>query len=238
MTVEMTQEQHDAVRDAIRQADINLTPPPGGHMGMFWGPLGKAQGAFEPLEKNRDVLIKMKTGGSYQFRYADLAEIRAKTTPALSANAFALVQLVTETDNVTAIRTILGHECGAQIESVMKIRRAEGGDIKDFGSAITYLRRYVVGALLGVAADDDIDSDGQDRSGDGGPELTRQAPISAEIHPGLHDAKTKVELAQVMNKIPAAERSRYTAYFAQRREELAASMPPEPTEAPRPQDDL
>lgn len=243
MTVEITQEKFDELNAAGMSADVNLTgATDGSGMGIFWGALAKAQGKFDVIETNKKVYIKMKSGGGYWFDYANLAQIRAKTTPSLSSHALALVQIVTEANNETCIRTILGHDSGAQIESVLRLRRQEGGDIKDFGGAITYLRRYVAGAMLGVAADDDADSDGQDRVEGGETELTREAPISAEKHPDLEKAKTTLELAQVMNKIPTAERGKYTAYFAQRRAELTADQPLEPTETrealPLVQDDL
>jgi len=234
--VEITQAEFDALTNAAKAADVNLTPAfDGTGMGVFWGALAKAQGKFDVIETNKDVTIRMKAGGSYRFKYANLAEIRAKTVPALSANALALVTIVTETDHVTTIRTILGHDSGAQIESVLRLKRAEGSDIKDFGSAITYLRRYVVGSMLGVAADDDVDSDPEQREGE--TEGHRDGPISTPTHPELKKATTPGELAKAMNAIPAADRSQYTAYFTTRMAEIKAATPAEPA-LPATPDDL
>ncbi|MFG9873641.1 hypothetical protein [Pseudomonas aeruginosa] len=51
---------------------------------QLYAAFAKAQGAFEPIAKNREVEIPIKdknTGaqrGSYKFRYADLEEINSK----------------------------------------------------------------------------------------------------------------------------------------------------------------
>lgn len=194
------------------ELETNLTPAVEGGMGPMYTALAKAQGAFLPIEKNRSVTIKPREKAAYSFRYADLQEIRAKTTPALSENGICLFQLVTEADNATVIRTVLGHASGAQIEGVMRIPRGDG-DIKNFGATVTYLRRYIVSAMLGVAADDDLDEDGDDR-GEG------QSPVPAEVHTGMRDAKTIGELSKIMSGLEKDDRSRFNDYYTQRTQEL------------------
>lgn len=194
--------------------ETNLTPAPEGGMGPMYSALAKAQGAFLPIEKNRDVMITSRKEGarSYSFRYADLQEIRAKTTPALSENSLCLFQLVTDAEGVTVIRTVLGHDSGAQIESTMRVPRGDG-DIKNFGATITYLRRYIVTAMLGVAADDDLDEDGDDRG-------AGQSPVAPEIHAGMRDAKTIGEVSKIMGALSKEEKAKYADHFNQRMQEL------------------
>jgi len=203
----------------LPQVETTLTPAPAGGMGPMYTALAKAQGAFQSIEKNRTVIIDIKdkdTGrkiGSYDFRYADLQEIREKTTPALSANGLCLFQLVTEEGNGTVIRTVLGHTSGAEITAVMRVQRGDG-DIKKFGANITYLRRYVVTALLGVAADDDLDEDREPGAGEG------LSPVQPEVHTGMRDAKTIGELSKVMGALEKGEKAKYSDYFNQRMQEL------------------
>ncbi|CAN7302912.1 ERF family protein [Cupriavidus necator] len=203
----------DAVREALAKVETALRPGPEG-MGVFYAAFAKAQGAFQPIEKNRDVYIKSDKG-SYSFKYADLAEMRAKTTPAMSQNDLCLFQLVTEDEGVTSIRTIIGHASGAEVESTIRINRQ--GDMKQFGATVTYLRRYVIGPMLGIAADDDIDEDGAGHAGAG------NAPVSAAVHEGMRDAKTIGELSKVMTGLPKEERARYNDYYGQRQQELRAA---------------
>lgn len=125
--------------------------------------LAKAQGEFKPIEKNRAVVITTKSGGQYHFRYADLEEILTKTRPALTANGLALIQTVEIKENVLVLTCKLLHAAGDMITSELPIPSAKemAADPKAFGAAITYFRRYMVTAMLGVAADDDLDEDGQ-----------------------------------------------------------------------------
>lgn len=197
----------------LHPIDTSLTPAPGAGMGPMYTALAKAQGAFKPIEKNRAVTIRPKEKATYSFRYADLQEIREKTTPALSENGICLFQLVTDEGGMTVVRTILGHSSGAQIEAVIRVPRGDG-DIKNFGATVTYLRRYVVTALLGVAADDDLDEDGDPDRGDG------QSPVSAEVHAGMRDAKTIGELSTVMSRLNPEDKRRYGDYFNQRSAEI------------------
>jgi hypothetical protein len=208
----------------MSQADLptmetTLTPAPTGGMGPMYTALAKAQGEFQPIEKNRAVTIDIKdkdTGrkiGSYDFRYADLQEIRSKTTPALSANGLCLFQLVTEEGNGTVIRTVLGHSTGSEISSVMRIVR-DDKNIKNFGAAITYLRRYIVSALLGVAADDDLDEDSSPEAGAG------LSPARVEEHPEMRDATSIGALSKVMSGLSKEEKAKYADYYNQRTQEL------------------
>lgn len=132
-------------------------------MAKLYAALAKAQGQFLAIEKNRAVEIAMKTGGRYKFRYADLEEILTKTRPALSSNGLALIQRVVQTESGPILQCSLMHADGGLISSEVQIPGArELADPKAFGAAITYHRRYLVTAMLGVAADDDLDEDGQE----------------------------------------------------------------------------
>lgn len=132
-------------------------------MAKLYAALAKAQGQFLAIEKNRAVEISMKTGGRYKFRYADLEEILTKTRPALSSNGLALIQRVVQTEAGPILECSLMHADGGVITSEVQIPGArELADPKAFGAAITYHRRYLVTAMLGVAADDDLDEDGQE----------------------------------------------------------------------------
>lgn len=134
-----------------------------------------AQGEFLPIVKNRSVSIDIKdkaTGakrGSYNFRYADLEEITAKTRPALTKHGLATMQpiSVSSTGSGTSIFTKLTHKDGGCITSECPLpAHNEKREIKDYGALVSYLRRYAKTAILDVAADDDLDESGQQDEGD------------------------------------------------------------------------
>ena len=139
--------------------------------------LAKAQGEFKPIEKNREVTITTKSGYSYKFRYADLEEIMSKTRPALSSNGLSMIQTVEHGQQGPLLTCRLMHAGGGIITSEVLIPSARdmAADPKQFGAAISYFRRYMVTAMLGVAADDDLDVDGQE-GGAPQKETTGQKP--------------------------------------------------------------
>jgi len=113
--------------------------------------LAKAQGAFPPIPRDRTVTVKMASGGSYQFAYAPLDTILHAVRPALAANGLALTQLLGDGKLVTRLL----HAGGGSLDSVLPL--SSMADPQKFGSLLTYLRRYAITALLGVAAEEDDD---------------------------------------------------------------------------------
>lgn len=153
-------------------------------MPALYAALARAQAKFQPIVKNREVQITMKSGGKFKFRYADLEEIRAKTNPALTAEGLSIIQPVMSdpASGATWIETRLAHAEGGHIESRLDIKPAATfGDPKEFGAMVTYLRRYAVSALLGVAADDDLDQHGRGtgRDGDADGKFDKDFDVSA-----------------------------------------------------------
>lgn len=155
--------------------------------------LAKAQGEFKPIEKNKTVTIKPREKPQYTFSYADLEELIAKTRPALTANGLAVSQQLHEGKLVTQLL----HAEGGLITSEIGVPRADG-EPKSYGALLTYLRRYAYSALLCLAADDDLDEDGQhgdnDQHGDdpqGGRQQrpTRQEPKARPTKPAAEGGK-------------------------------------------------
>lgn len=150
-------------------------------MAELYADLAAAQGEFQPILKNRSVSIDIRDKGtrqrtgSYTFRYADLEEITAKTRPALSKHGFATTQVIslsTAPRTGTSIFTRLLHKSGATIESEIPLVPAVNADIKEYGAAVTYLRRYAKSALLDISADDDLDESGRE----GGEDKSAREP--------------------------------------------------------------
>lgn len=130
----------------------------------LYAALATAQGNFRPIVKNRSVQVRMKTGGTYAFRYADLEEITSATRPALAAAGLSVLHpLQTDENGKTYMQTILAHKDGGVITSRVELPAPTSySDPKEFGAASSYLRRYAVSSLLGLAADDDLDENGRD----------------------------------------------------------------------------
>lgn len=170
-------------------------------MADLYASLACAQAEYVPLAKNRKVTIKTKSGGSYEFRYADLEAVFSSTRPALAKHGISLVQTIQPANGRSALVTMLAHKAGGTLVSTIEFNMPTGGDIKDFGAHLTYLRRYAATALLGVAADDDLDENG-DGAGTGDntgatnepePEPGKPEP---EGKPAYSDAALKTMIPQ------------------------------------------
>ena len=120
-------------------------------LGPLAAALAKAQAAFPAVVRDKHVTVTSKTGASYAFDYAPLDSILAATRAPLCDNGLALVQILDD----GALVTRLIHESGASLTG--RVDLPQTGTIQELGSAITYLRRYAVQAVLGIAAEDDDD---------------------------------------------------------------------------------
>ena len=116
--------------------------------------LSAFQGKCPTVDLDREVTVRTKTGGSYKFRYATLANIRRIIAPILAECKLSFVQTVGDGGSVT---TMLMHESGEWISDTFRIT-AGSGSPQDIGSAITYAKRYALSSMLGIVADDDDDA--------------------------------------------------------------------------------
>jgi hypothetical protein len=131
--------------------------------------------------------LKSSTNPHFKSKYADLAEILNTVRPVFSANGIAIVQTPTFESGVASVETMLCHESGEFISSVCSSPVSKQ-DAQGIGSAITYLRRYSLAAMCGIAQEDD---DGQHAVQE--PQTQRQAPSrklsNAEREMGVADMK-------------------------------------------------
>lgn len=117
-------------------------------IGAIMGALADAQGEVENAQK----------AGTNPFfngnRYATLASIYDACRGALSKNGIAVVQAPFNAGNDIGVTTLLGHKSGEWMRSSLAVKPAKF-DAQGAGSAITYLRRYSLAAMVGVAPEDD-----------------------------------------------------------------------------------
>jgi len=142
--------------------------------------LAKAQGAIGDITRDRVVTVRSQKG-SYQFKYATLSNIIKGIKKALSDNGIAYTQVLTwhREDRLYYLTTNL--HCKNQfISSVTPLILNDSGN-QQFGSALTYMKRYALAALVGVAADEDDDgniADGNEVQAMQEPR-TKTAPVVA-----------------------------------------------------------
>lgn len=113
--------------------------------------LAKAQGAMKSALKDAE-------NPHFSSRYADLAAVWEACRDVLSSNGLAVVQAVAPmtADGHAVVTTRLLHSSGEWIEEDASTPVAKR-DAQGLGSAVTYLRRYSLAAMVGVVADEDDD---------------------------------------------------------------------------------
>jgi hypothetical protein len=86
---------------------------------------------------------------SYDYSYADLADVNEAILPKLGENGLAFIAWTQHTAQGFALVYQLVHESGEWIGGEWLLPK---GDAQTVGSEITYARRYCLSALTGVAA--------------------------------------------------------------------------------------
>lgn len=114
--------------------------------------LAKAQAAFGDIKKTKRA---GKIEEKFSYLYADLSDTIAATKKPLADNELAVTQITIIKGRDMILKTILFHSSGEWISSEMTI--PEMRNPKDFGSILTYARRYSYSSIVFVAADEDID---------------------------------------------------------------------------------
>lgn len=118
---------------------------------------------FEALAKAQLEMEVAKTDSInpyFKSRYADLASVVKASRPFLAKNSLCIIQrAITKDEGDIFLYTRLCHSSGQWIESNMQVKPPKS-DIQTMGSYLTYLRRYMYAALVGVVSSDE-DDDGE-----------------------------------------------------------------------------
>lgn len=109
--------------------------------------LSKAQGKITGA-------LKDSANPFFKSKYADLASVWDACRDQLAANGLSVVQINgNDADRIT-VTTMLMHSSGQWVRGVCSAKPAKD-DAQATGSVITYLRRYGLAAITGVAQVDD-----------------------------------------------------------------------------------
>ena len=112
--------------------------------------LAKAQGAMSNAKFNRQ-------NPHFKNRYADLAAIIDAIKKPLADNGLGYTQVLALRDGALLLVTTLRHPTGQCLESVYPLPMPTKP--QEFGSALTYAKRYSLSSLIGIAADEDDDAE-------------------------------------------------------------------------------
>jgi hypothetical protein len=103
-------------------------------------------------------LTKGESNPFFKSKYVPLPDILNEIKPILNENGFFLLQEpLIDDQGREVLKTRLIHTSGDEISCVapLKIEEKERNNPQKYGSAITYMRRYSLTSLLGIAEEDD-----------------------------------------------------------------------------------
>jgi len=146
-------------------------------IGKLADALAKAQGQITNASRDRENPF-------FKSKYADLASVWAACRGPLSANGLSVVQ-TTEVSDAVVLTTQLLHSSGEWISGQLSVVPGKR-DPQGIGSAITYLRRYGLAAIVGVATEDDDAESATVHPGLTAPTAPKTTPIPAQRNETYH----------------------------------------------------
>lgn len=115
--------------------------------------LAKAQAAITAPNRNREVTVRQRNGGTYSFRYTTLDALIEHIRPHIAANGLWFTQSIE--NNVMTTR--IHHASGECIECTIPMPPMPPNP-QECGSIVTYFRRYSLQLAFGLASDEDDDA--------------------------------------------------------------------------------
>jgi len=137
--------------------------------------LAKAQGVMEGATKD-------SSNPFFKSKYADLSAVWDACRKPLTDNGLCVVQtadFIPEHPDMVCIETTLCHSSGEWIQGRLAVKPIKA-DPQSVGSCITYLRRYSLQSMVGIAPEDD---DGNAASGQGAKTPTTAKKAEIKQHP-------------------------------------------------------
>lgn len=128
---------------AASEAEFEQTPT----IGALAAALALAQDEMENAAKD-------SKNPHFNSKYADLASVRAAAKPIYKQGLATVQQVISKPDGSIGVRTVLAHKSGEWMASRAYVKPDKSGP-QAAGSVITYLRRYMLAAALGIAQEDD-----------------------------------------------------------------------------------
>lgn len=138
------------------------------HINDLAAALAKAQAEIKPAAKDA-------TNPHFKSKYAGLPAVWDACRAQLSSNGLSVAQLPIDSgEGRVGLRSMLLHSSGQYIACTYSTKLQQD-NAQGVGSALTYLRRYGLAALIGVVADDDDDGNAASQRQSAGP-ATYAAP--------------------------------------------------------------
>lgn len=154
------------------------------------------------ITKAQRATIPGRDGRSgYSYTYAGLPDVSDAVTPVLTKHGLAFTCSPRQVPGTGAYELVgvLTHQGGETMEGALPI---QGRDAQTIGSAMTYMRRYLLCAMTGVVADDD--DDGQRAQAAQGPVQVDRTPEAAALWAKAQESTSLADVQAVWREAGAA----------------------------------
>lgn len=146
---------------------------------------------LEALAKAQSTMrgaVEDSSNPFFKSSYADLTSVWEACREPLTKNGLSIIQTIQVLNGTTCLVSILGHQSGQWIKSILPIKPARE-DIQSFGSAMTYCRRYALSALVGVCPVDDDGEAAMDHRHKKKDKSEDEAQIALNVPAGVDEKK-------------------------------------------------
>ena len=113
--------------------------------------------AFVAFQSDMPSVPKDAVNPHFRSKYASLGAITEATRPHLAKQGLAVTQSLVWQDGVQLLVTRVIHVSGQWMQDGGYALNPTKNDPQGMGSAVTYARRYTLGATLGIVTEDDDD---------------------------------------------------------------------------------
>ncbi len=206
--------------------DVPLISKPAGQLAYIpagrdeiAGALAKAQGELTNVEKKHE-------GYQGRYKFADLGQVLDVIRPVFAKHGLAFTQLIGDApEGRVSVTTMLLHESGQKLQttSSMALHKQAGlSDAQAAGAVITYLRRYQITAMAGIAQEDtDAAIEEKPKRGRKDATQTFHKPTpNPDIIRALLACEDLPTLKEMWGKLDKAEHKLYEGVKEQRKAEL------------------
>lgn len=158
----------------------------------------KLYASLVKARKEFKTVVFDKTNPHFKNKFASLAAINEATLEALGKYGLAIIQPWEIMENGdTKVETWIIHESGEHIKSSCLVK--SGKTDQQFGSSVTYMRRYQAASMLGVVGEEDDDGE-IDRQSQSIPISSHSVDKKQEALPGMITEKQQKMLYAMTNQ--------------------------------------
>jgi len=163
-------------------------------------------GALATAQAEVENASKVAANPHFKSRYADLAEVLNTVRPVFARHGISIMQSTSFDGSTVSVSTVLAHREGGWASSCASCVPAKT-DAQGIGAATTYLRRYALAAIAGIAQEDD-DGNSAQHAGRPAAVATRKADAERylDARQALRDAGSLSELGAVWRDLSAEAR--------------------------------